>query len=135
MTNKSLIDFIKTDLGCKCPDEVFSKIEKSINPVNHDNISSLNRVLVGERLLIYIVHASLHDVVEPFLEVMFSIGKTDRDENHYNRFRLVVVVSESELTACDQMLHGEFKSSVFDGDDKLHLHVIGLDQVPAEFAA
>lgn len=135
MRNKSLVDFIKTDLGCKCPEEIFLNIEVSVKSINHENISIVNRVLVGERLLIYFVPASLRDLEEPFLKEMFSTGKADRDENNYNRFRLVVVTPESELTICEQKLKDEFKTKVFDGDEKLHLHVIGSNQVPGELAA
>ena len=133
MKNKSLVNFIKTDLGCKCPEQVFSKIESSVISLNKGNITSLVRVLVGERLLIYIVCASLQDLEKPLLEEMFIKGRADRDINSYNRFRLVVVTPDAERAICNESLQDEFKTRLFDDDEKLHLHVIGADQLPAEF--
>jgi hypothetical protein len=110
-SNHQLKKFIRSTLGCNCPDEVFDRIDISSD-------ESLTEIVVGGRLLIHLVRPNPNTPEDLFITDHVMRGKTERDAKTYNRFRLVLAASVSD----------EAKQDLFeqarDGDDKLHLHII-----------
>ena len=115
MDRETIVQFARETLGCSCPDEVFEQISVSHNlPFDIDT-----RILIGERLLIYLVTTESHPTTER-LKQLATIGSMDRDRHAYNRLR-VVCVGDWAATAepLDQIW-----SDVVEGDEKSHLHCL-----------
>lgn len=139
MTKKqNIIYFTKEILGCGCSDEVFEIIEEEDNVTLDDGMNLFKKLKIGNKLLIYIIfnkeiepNPLKENDLEKILNSIFQIGKKERDELGFNRFRLVIgstVVSGQVLK-----IGGEFKvSSKYDQifsklknlDDKMHIHVV-----------
>jgi hypothetical protein len=120
--------FVRGTLGCQCPDEVFQSI--SIDPVGTaDGAASCTRLLVGNRLLIYIFDAASCRVADGALADLVARGCRERNERGYNRFRLVI--------ACDELASEETSvRHAFDAargnDERAHLHCLPRALLPAE---
>ncbi|HOO70867.1 MAG TPA: hypothetical protein PK926_03820 [Spirochaetota bacterium] len=107
-------------LGCGCGNEVFENIEVSDDLFGLDLLRG-KRILIGRRLLVYVVLPPDGDAVLGHLEFLMRRGKEDRDRNGYNRFRLVVAVEDHERLA------GKAASLVEPmtrNDEKLHFHAL-----------
>jgi len=88
--NNKIIEFVRGTLGCACPEEVFEKIEAGKAAIAQF-AAETTRIVVGDRLLIYIVFPqSLSELCANIGEAAV-MGKNDRDAHRYNRFRLVVI--------------------------------------------
>lgn len=109
-------------LGCGCGSEVFESIEVSPETFGRD-LPAGKRILIGGRLLIYLVPWSGGAASAPLRELMRR-GRNERDRNGYNRFRLVLAADRpGELgEPAAGML-----ASLTGGDDKLHIHVLPAD--------
>ena len=112
--------FVKNTLGCGCPEKVFEKIDVSKRPVVADE-KDIIRIVVGDTLLIYIIRPGPSDDFVDSVESIGLAGKTDRDTNDYNRFRLVV--SSFEDNAQQEKVAGLF-SKLFNTDEKMHIHFV-----------
>lgn len=124
----SLQHFVRGTLGCKCPDEVFESI--AVDRVDESTgVREHTRLVVGNRLLIYVLAAEPGRRTHSFVSRLTSAGVAERDARGLNRFRIVVASSQPT-----QLL--EDAKAAFDDaagrDDHAHLHVIAVDQVPAE---
>lgn len=114
--------FIRGTLGCRCPDEVFEAIviERARTP---DHASQYTRLVVGDRLLIYVAQ----DTSALTVRRLANQGLSERNDRGYNRFRLVVGCS------CPPQLQVEIETGfagVAGSDDRAHLHLIAADAVP-----
>jgi hypothetical protein len=124
MTDKPNIEgFVRETLGCTCPPEVFT----TIRDIPADNEGEPRRLLIGERLLIYILDSS--EAVEPgCIETWVRKGRAERDSRAMNRFRLVIV-------ADDPVASGPLCEAAFQQtpgvDDRVHLHVVARSAVAA----
>ena len=58
---------------------------------------------------------------------LFNRGREKRDEGGFNRFRLVVSTSETQSTR--EIIDPAVSKSLEDLDERLHLHVIGVEQL------
>ena len=118
--------FVRGTLGCQCPDEVFQSIvigqERASN-----NGAPFTRLLVGDRLLIYVLSASSIDATPDTLAALARQGRTERDDKGYNRFRLVVVSHDPAAQAA--AARATFEHAVGD-DDKMHLHLVTSGAIP-----
>ena len=115
MDQALIINFAQQTLGCHCPDEVFRDIT-----VSHKlpfNIHS--RILIGERLLIYLV-AQPSPPDEQRLNELATVGLMDRDRHHYNRLRIVLIGA----WANEQSKLHEMWNDIVDRDEKSHLHCL-----------
>jgi hypothetical protein len=125
--NRAIERFVRGTLGCGCPDEVFNSIviERTGGP---DNPARHVRLLVGNRLLIYVMDARDLERARAAVSVLAQQGIEERDRAGLNRFRLVVAVDDPtrRMTAAAA---GFANSTV--PDDRAHLHVIAADLVPA----
>jgi hypothetical protein len=122
--------FVRGTLGCHCPDEVFQSI--SIDRVGTaDDAASCTRLLVGNRLLIYVLDAASFRVAESALVDLVARGRRERDERGYNRFRLVIACDEPG-SASIAVQHA-FDEAAGD-DERAHLHCLPRALLPAEVA-
>lgn len=119
--------FVRGTLGCQCPDEVFRSIE-----IEHlrtsDDTTSYARLVVGERLLIYVLDAASTMVADGALAHLVARGRGERDERGYNRFRLVVAHDDPDRV--NAAAREEFDRAA-SKDERAHLHVIPPGLLPA----
>jgi hypothetical protein len=119
--------FVRGTLGCGCPDEVFNSIavERMRGP---DASAPYLRLLVGNRLLIYVLEAQDPGPARAAMSMLVRQGLEERDRIGLNRFRLVLAADHPTpaLTATAVSLTDEIGL-----DDRAHLHVIAAGLVPA----
>lgn len=126
VNNENITTFVQHILGCGCPEEVFRYIECQCD-IKINDIAVKNRVNIGNRLLIYVAEVNEPDSVNRILPLLYDAGKKDRDSSGFNRFRLVLaadIVDDIKQSAVDT-----FNS--INKDDKMHLHVILKNNIPA----
>jgi hypothetical protein len=126
-SNASLERFIRGELGCQCPAEVFQEIVTERCPAAFGEWPCGALVSVGKRLLILVLRCDDCVAMRRRLRSLFEAGRRMRDARGFNRFRLVVVTSRPEAIAsslipCFENLEGK--------DDRTHLHVVASDRVP-----
>ncbi len=119
--------FVREELGCTCPDEVFASISLEKNPAAFSDLLKGYLLEIGGKLLVYLVETDDLALVVTNLEQVFKRGREKRDAGGFNRFRLVV--STSDLQLARQMLLQQY-DALYELDEKLHLHVITPEQVP-----
>ncbi len=123
--NEKIKVFVKNTLGCGCPEKVFEKIDVSKLPtVEHEK--EITRIVVGDTLLIYIIRPEPSGNFVDSVESIGLAGKTDRDTNSYNRFRMVLSSFEDETQ--QEEVAGRF-SKLFNTDEKMHLHFVNQELV------
>lgn len=112
--------FVREALGCDCDESVFKHIENE-KGVKVDDIKLRNKINVGNRLLVYVADASSPSFVRSHMQELLAAGRKERDERHFNRFRLVLVTSNGsgvELIANKLFLGSPAV------DEKVHLHLM-----------
>lgn len=119
--------FVRGTLGCRCPDEVFQSIAVRRLPAGGDR-PPVVELLVGSRLLIHVVAPPAEGCTATWLERLAANGRATRDRHGYNRFRLVVVAPGGVAPSRD--LESRFARAAA-GDDRMHLHVVANDRLPA----
>ncbi len=118
--NEEIMHFARDILGCGCPDEVFKKNERG--KIYDEMIDiQINRIVVGDTLLIYIVRPERRSLLIKQVPELLAKGREDRDSNEYNRFRLVVA-SEISNNLKDRT-EKKFKD-LAGPDEKLHIHFV-----------
>jgi len=108
-------------LGCGCPDEVFQTIETSKTDIAGPAGADTARILIGNRLLIYLVPVNQHTELPSLLTDFTKAGTSERDSKGYNRFRLVLVTEDSGF---DRAGAAFLFSTLAHGDDRLFLHTV-----------
>lgn len=122
---KNLKVFIRNTLGCGCPDRVFEKIDVSDLQTGECE-KEIIRVIVGDVLLIYVIQRESSGNLLDSVESIGLAGKTDRDANNYNRFRLVV--SGFKDVAQQKEISERFSKS-FSTDEKMHIHFVNKELI------
>jgi len=114
-------DFVAGTLGCGCPDSVFGQVDYDARSSTLGPDLPLQRLLVGNRLLIYILECNDAAALRKLLPQLIEKGKAERDRRGYNRLRVVVSTGQPELIRheAEQLFSG-----VGGLDDKVHLHVL-----------
>ena len=117
--------FVREQLGCACPDEVFSTIRVKYKPCLFEDMPVDYLIEIGNRLLVAI---SINNVngINVTLEHVFQTGKKYRDSHGFNRFRLVVATTDKETRASIQSAY----DSLILKDEKIHLHVVDPAVLP-----
>jgi len=123
--NEKIKVFVRDALGCGCPEKVFEKIDvNKLLTVTHEK--EISRIVVGDTLLIYIIHPASSATFVDNVESIGLAGKSDRDANNYNRFRLVVSGFEGDVK---QEQVSERFSKMFDTDEKMHIHFVDQELI------
>ncbi len=119
--------FVRSTLGCKCPDEVFRDL--SIDPnASGDVVLRFTRLAVGGRLLIYVLGPQTSDGLPGRIHGLACQGVQERNACGYNRFRLVVATGESlGLEAAVTQAFNRAAGT----DDRAHVHLVAARDVPA----
>ena len=120
--------FIRDVLGCTCPDEVFQTVRIDKNPRAFAGLAQAYSIAVGGRLLVLVVVADDWLTTMNELGALLERGRQLRDCRGFNRFRLVVATSEPH--AAQPVLISHFES-LGCRDNRLHVHVVSPDQLPA----
>ena len=119
--------FIREDLGCTCPDEVFELISVVHDPVEFNDLQKGYLYEIGGKLLVYLVMTHDWSSLIDSLEQIFNRGREKRDAEKFNRFRLVVVTPN--IQPARQILLRQF-DKLSERDERLHLHIVTPDQLP-----
>lgn len=124
---KAIKSFVQGVLGCTCQNEVFLDIKLEKNPSNFADLSGGVLISIGGTLLVYLIKPNDGEDLAGKLEQLFTRGQETRDKGGFNRFRLVV--STSRIQPTQEILARQFEI-LEDIDGRLHLHVIGIEQLP-----
>lgn len=118
--------FVRGTLGCGCPDEVFRRIELDTRPACPGR-PGFTRLVVGDRLLIYVADLRDGRDVARRMEALVAHGMAERDAKGYHRFRLVVVAGTG--SSADDA--AEALGAAVGVDDRAHLHCLQAAAVPS----
>jgi len=122
---QSIEHFVRTTLGCKCPDEVFDSITILRAPTP-TVATPHTRLVIGNRLLIDVVEAQTAKATASATRPARK-GRAERDAKQYTRYRLVVASDYPiELLSAAKTSF----ASVAGDDNHAHLHILATDQLP-----
>ena len=131
MTNEEttrLRSFIRSTLGCGCPDDVLEWIQCTHTELAQEQDTRIARIDVGGQLLVYVLEIEGHDRrAEEALPAVISAAIVDRSTSCFNRLRIVVAVDDPEEMKA--RLEEVFVGSA-PADDKVHLHVVRTTDLP-----
>ena len=120
--------FVKDALGCTCPDEVLRHIDCHAG-VSAGGDSVLDyEINIGNKLLIFVVTINEHGLLEPVISQLVRDGTNKRDQEGFNRFRLVLRtqdpadITDEAFTIFQSLGAGE----------RVHLHVLAMDVFPVK---
>lgn len=119
-------EFVRRTLGCNCPEEVFQNIDLQSATQIDENIVLDYEINIGNRLLIFATGINKVDSLEIFISKLVQTGIKKRDDNKFNRFRLVLLTTR--VNDIVEQAQGILDSLVT--DDKVHLHVIDKNDFP-----
>jgi hypothetical protein len=123
-----IASFVRHTLGCGCPDEVLDEILHDPSHTAADGGPQVQRILVKDRLLIYVWATDDVDDAAARLETLMEAGRRERDSLGLNRFRAVIATGDIRA------MHAT-TSPAFDRlpglDERMHLHVVPAQQVAA----
>jgi hypothetical protein len=125
MNDKEIKVFVRETLGCGCPEEVFQYMDYQSNIMSGDVLLRA-RINIGNRLLIYVVDVEKRESIRNILSRLIDIGKKERDDLGFNRFRLVLASDNmNEIRRTSEEL---FRDS--GKDEKVHLHIVQKAVIP-----
>jgi hypothetical protein len=113
--------FVIEALGCRCPDDVFEQIDDYGTAMIQGLAVPIRRLLIGRRLLIYIVECDEPAALWAAIPVLVEKGKVERDDRGYNRLRVVIATSQPDSIELEAEA---LFSSLGNVDEKVHLHVL-----------
>ena len=119
-------------LGCRCPREVFEDIRVDHNDAPTEDRPYRWRLIIGGRLLIYILPLEQASPIEPWLASLARAGRDERDGRGLNRFRAVVTLAGPNEQSAP--LQARF-AALTEADPKAHLHLLTPGDLPAFLAA
>ena len=131
MTNEEttrLRTFIRSTLGCGCPDNVLDWIQCTHTELAPEQDTRIARIDVGGQLLVYVLEIEGHDRrVDEALPAVVSAAVVDRSTGSFNRLRIVVAVDDpDEMKPRLEKVFGDSAPA----DDKVHLHVVRTTDLP-----
>ena len=118
---KQLKSFVTNKLGCNCSAEVFNIIKWQKDVRINDSIILNFKINVGNRLLIHIINIADITFLNENLLKLISLGIEERNNNNFNRFRLVII--SYNITEINSIAQNVFNNLNI-GDPKVHLHVM-----------
>jgi hypothetical protein len=119
--------FVREVMGCNCPDEVFCHIEVQRGSSAITTCSADWELRIGGRLLIVVTSKPAAKVSSHLAEVIAE-GQRARNENKFNRFRLVVQ-TENAAEEKEKLLRAF--EAVPSKDERTHIHVLERREVPS----
>ena len=120
--------FIRSTLGCGCPEETLQWIECSHSHGAPAHDLRLTRIDVGGRLLVYVIESDLGpDAAAAAVPAVVASGLVERARGGFNRLRIVVAGSDPD--ALRPLATAHFAASA-PCDDHLHLHVVAIEDLP-----
>ena len=126
MIDKDMIKFFaQNTLGCGCPEEVFQHITCESN-ILRDSVNIPYKITIGNRLLIYVFAIDTPDSLKDLLPKLADIGKRERDNSGFNRFRLVLAADNHDSLRQT----GEQLFNALEKDEKIHLHILPKTSIP-----
>lgn len=120
--------FVRHTLGCSCPDDVFEHIEQGASHTSLIGTPVTYRILVGNRLLVYLWEPDDINSLTRDLPVVVERGRRERDNRGYNRFRLVILTRWPEQWG--KTAEDLFRTATGD-DTRLHLHLVDAGEALA----
>lgn len=126
---RALVSFVRKDLGCGCPNEVFSVVQIKKDPQVFRDLPVDYMITIGDRLLIGIcLSENLHNGIGEGIVTSLSVGKRLRDAAGFNRFRLVITSNDADRI--QEKIKRQFQA-LSGLDERIHLHVVGPAVIPA----
>lgn len=116
--------FVREDLGCGCPEEVFDDIRIEVAPGELAAGANSRLLVVGGRLMVLIVEPADSDPATVAISQLLDRGARLRDDRGCNRFRLVLV-SATERAVPERRL-----ADVSVPDERTHIHVVPAARLP-----
>ena len=112
--------FAKQVLGCSCPHEMFDDVDYRLVV---GNAGPLRKIIVGDRLLIYIVDFDRAPSAACLIKEALCEGVVERNERGLDRFRLVLLTADPDVSddAWQAMVR-----ALPQCDDRVHLHMIDV---------
>jgi hypothetical protein len=120
--------FIRTTLGCGCPDEILEWIQCSSSDEGPADDLRLTRMDVGGRLLVYVLEdGTSGTAAAEAIPAVVASGLSERDRGGFNRLRIVIASDDPD--AARPRAEALFRATAPE-DDRLHLHVVAYDELP-----
>jgi hypothetical protein len=114
--------FVRDTLGCQCPESVFDQIDYQENADILGKDAVAKRLLVCNRLLIYILEIDDAKILPILLPRLVKTAKSERDSHGYNRLRVVIATENADvIRPVAESVFAEIEGI----DTKVHLHVLG----------
>lgn len=121
--------FVKGNLGCQCPEEVFSSIEFQPDVRLNIDLRLKSKIVVGKKLLIYIIDVPDTRFVHENLLTLFFFGKDEKELKAYKTMRLVLVTDNvEEVKSMADSMYNDL-AGVMDLEGSIHLHVVGRNDI------
>jgi hydrogenase maturation factor len=117
--NRALKDFVKNELGCKCPDDVFKRMKVN-EKIIMGNFQIDRRIIIGNKLLLYILFNDSVDVLIKNLPYIIEYGIGDREKHGFNRLRIVILKDNIEIQNSLTTLISKIERE----NQKAHVHVM-----------
>jgi len=117
--------FAQDILGCGCSEDVFKSIDRQENIKIENNLNLDKKILIGNRLLIYILNCDDPEFITHNLGSYINAGIRERNSNGYNRLRFVI--SASSVNLLKPAAEKSFQELSLP-DDKIHLHILDRSQ-------
>jgi len=113
-------------LGCQCPDEVFETIDYLPPDDGHGGLL----VRIGGRLMVRLLPVGKAGQI-PELVGLLQDGRKERDRKRFNRFRLVLIVSDrlDNWQRIANVARASFDETI-DQDGRVHIHVLASKELP-----
>jgi len=131
VTNEQTIrlqTFIRSTLGCGCPDEVLEWIQCTHTELTQEDDTRITRINVGGRLLVYVLEIEGPDwLAEEALPAVIAAATVDRATSCFNRLRVVVAIDDPEemKPRMERIFNGSAPA-----DEKVHLHLVHSTDLP-----
>ena len=116
--------FVREELGCGCPEEVFDDIRIEAAPRELAAGANSRLLVVGGRLMVLVVEPGDSDPPTVAVSQLLDRGARLRDDRGCNRFRLVLV-SSPERAVLERGL-----PDLSMPDERTHIHVVPPVRLP-----
>ena len=120
--------FVKDILGCQCEDSVFESIVQEKDVRLEPELLVDQVLIIGNRLLIYLYFINKYNKNDLgfILPKLITHGRTRREVNNLNRFRLVLI--SNDPAEFETQAHEIFNKNI-GNDEKIHLHILSENDI------